>query len=55
MSVKFVNRYNKEYEQYYTYALEQFLIKKYDFSEYEAKIKVMHEFDKVKEDFENNK
>ena len=46
------NRYNKEYEQYYIYALEQFLIKTYGFSEHDAKVKVMQDFDEVKEDFE---
>ena len=45
-------RYNKEYEQYYIYALEQFLINTYGYSEYDAKVKVMQDFDKVKEDFE---
>ena len=46
------NRYNKEYEQYYIYALEQFLIKIYGFSEHDAKVKVMQDIDDVKEDFE---
>ena len=44
--------YNKEYEQYYIYALEQFLINTYGYSEYDAKVKVMQDFDEVKEDFE---
>ena len=44
--------YNKEYEQYYIYALEQFLINIYGYSEYDAKVKVMQDFDEVKEDFE---
>ena len=48
-----LNRYIKEYEKYYLYALEQFLIKTYGFSEHDAKIKVMQNFDEVKEDFEN--
>ena len=47
------NRYNKEYEQYYAYALEQFLIKTYGYSEHDAKVKVMGDFEEVKEDFEN--
>ena len=47
------NRYNKEYEQYYTYALEQFLIKTYGYSEHDGKVKVMGDFEEVKEDFEN--
>lgn len=45
-------RYNKEYEQYYIYALEQFLIKTYGYSEHDAKVKVMQDFDEVKEDFD---
>ena len=45
-------RYNKEYRQYYIYALEQFLIKTYGFSEHDARIKVMQDYDEVKEDFE---
>ena len=45
-------RYNKEYRQYYIYALEQFLIKTYGFSEHDARKKVMQDYDEVKEDFE---
>ena len=47
------NRYNKEYEEYYIYALEQFLINTYRYSEHDAKAKVMQDFDEVKKDFEN--
>ena len=47
-------RYNKEYQQYYIYALEQFLIKTYGYSEHDARIKVMQDYDEVKEDFERN-
>lgn len=46
------NRYNKEYQEYYVYALEQFLINTYEYSEYDARCKVMQDFDEVKEDFE---
>ena len=46
------NRYNKEYGQYYIYTLEQFLIKTYGCLEHDAKVKVMQDFDEVKEDFE---
>ena len=46
------NRYNKEYEQYFIYALEQFLINTYGYSENDAKVKVMQDFDEVKKDFE---
>ena len=49
------NRYNKEYEQYYIYALEQFLIKTSGFSEHDAKVKVMQDFDEIKKDFETEK
>ena len=45
-------RYNKEYEEYYINALEQFLINTYGYSEHDAKVKVMQDFDEVKEDFE---
>ena len=45
-------RYNKEYRQYYFYALEQFLIKTYGYSEHDARIKVMQDYDEVKKDFE---
>lgn len=47
------NRYHKEYEQYYKYALEQFLVKTYGYSIYDAKVMVMQNFDEVKKDFEN--
>ena len=48
------NRYNKEYEQYYIYALEQFLIHKKGYSDYDAKIEVMQNFEEVKKEFEKN-
>ena len=48
------NRYNKEYQEYYVYALEQWLIKTYDYAEYSARVKVMQDFDEVKEDFEKS-
>ena len=48
-----INRYNKEYEQYYIYALEQFLIKTYGYTEHDSKVKVMGDFEEVKEVFEN--
>ena len=48
------NRYNKEYQEYYVYALEQWLIKTYDYDEYSARVKVMQDFDEVKEDFEKS-
>ena len=48
-------RYNKVYRQYYIYALEQYLIKTYGFSKHDARIKVMQDYDEVKEDFERIK
>ena len=45
-------RYNKEYRQYYFYALGQFLIKTYGYSENDTRIKVLQDDDQVKEDFE---
>ena len=46
------NQYNKEYREYYNYALEQFLINTYDYDEYDARVKVMQDYDEVKKDFE---
>ena len=46
------NKYNKEYQEYYVYALEQFLINTYEYSEYDARVKVMQDFEEVKKDFE---
>ena len=34
------------------YALEQFLIRTYEYSEYDARVKVMQDFEEVKKDFE---
>ena len=48
------NRYNKEYQEYFVYALEQFLIRTYDYSEYDAKVKVMQDYEEVKKDFEDS-
>jgi len=45
------NQYNKEYREYYNYALEQFLINTYDYDEYDARVKVMQDFEEVKKDF----
>ena len=50
--LKMEPRYNNEYRQYYFYALEQFLIKTYGYSEHDARIKVMQDYDEIKEDFE---
>ena len=48
------NRYNKEYQEYFVYALEQFLIRTYDYSEYDARVKVMQDYEEVKKDFEDS-
>ena len=48
------NKYNKEYQEYYVYALEQFLINTYEYSEYDARVKVMQDFEEVKKDFEEH-
>ena len=48
------NKYNKEYQEYYVYALEQFLINTYEYSEYDARVKVMQDFEDVKKDFEEH-
>ena len=36
------------------YALEQFLIRTYEYSEYDARVKVMQDFEEVKKDFEEH-
>ena len=54
LEVNLKNKYNKEYEQYFVYALEQFLVKTKGYSDYDAKIKVMQNFEEVKEEFEKN-
>ena len=41
------NSYHKEYRTYMEYALQRFLIDKKGFSEYDAKIKVMRDFEEV--------
>ena len=41
-----------EYEQYASYALERYLIEKEGYDEYDAKVKVMQDFDEVKKCFE---
>ena len=46
------SRYNKEYRQYYIYALKQILIKTYGNAEHDARIKVMQDYDEEKEDCE---
>ena len=41
-----------EYEQYAEYALERYLIEKEGYEEYDAKVKVMQDYDEVKKWFE---
>ena len=42
----------QEYEQYAEYALERYLIEKEGYEEYDAKVKVMQDYDEVKKWFE---
>ena len=42
----------QEYEQYADYALERYLIEKEGCNEYDAKVKVMQDYDEVKKWFE---
>ena len=41
------NSYHKEYRTYMEYALQRFLTDKKGFSEYDAKIKVMRDYEEV--------
>ena len=45
-------KYKQEYEQYADYALERYLIEKEGYEEYDAKVKVMQDYDEVKKWFE---
>ena len=47
-----MSKYNKEYEEYYKYALERYLIETRDYTEWDAAVKVMQDFDEVKKEFE---
>ena len=42
----------QEYEQYADYALERYLIEKEGYNEYDAKVKVMQDYDEVKKWFQ---
>ena len=44
----------QEYEQYADYALERYLIEKEGYNEYDAKVKVMQDYDEVKKWFEES-
>ena len=45
-------KYRQEYEAYADYALERYLIEKEGYDEYDAKVKVMQDYDEVKKWFE---
>ena len=42
----------QEYEQYAEYALERYLIEKEGYEEYDAKVKVMQDYEEVRKWFE---
>ena len=44
--------YNKEYDQYYNYALERYLIEQEGYEDWDATIAVMQDFDLVKHKYE---
>ena len=48
----YVMKYRQEYEAYADYALERYLIEKKGYNEYDAKVKVMQDYDEVKKWFE---
>ena len=45
-------KYKQEYEQYADSALERYLIEKEGYNEYDAKVKVMQDYDEVRKWFE---
>ena len=45
-------KYKQEYEQYADYALERYRREKEGYNEYDAKVKVMQDYDEVKKWFE---
>ena len=45
-------KYRQEYELYADYALKRYLIEKEGYNEYDAKVKVMQDYDEVKKWFE---
>ena len=45
-------KYRQEYEMYADYALERYLIEKEGYDEYDAKVKVMQDYDEVKKWFQ---
>ena len=49
---KMNTRYHKEYQEYFVYALERWLINTYDYDDYAARAKVMQDFEEVKKEYE---
>ena len=47
-------KYGQEYEQYASYALERYLIEKEGYNEYDAKLKVLQDYEEVKKWFEES-
>ena len=43
--------YSKEYEQYAIFALERFLVETKHYSEYDAHVKVMQDYEEVKKEY----
>lgn len=48
------NLYHKEYRVYMEYALQRYLIEKKGFTEYDAKIKVMQDYEGVEKAAQND-
>ena len=49
------NFYHKEYRMNMEYALQRYLIEKKGFSEYDAQVKVMRDFEEVEKDAKEDK
>ena len=47
-------KYRQEYELYADYALERYLIEKEGYNEYDAKLKVLQDYEEVKKWFEES-
>ncbi len=50
-----MNSYNKEYRLYMEYALQRYLIENQGFSEYDAKIRIMQDFEEVEAEAKRDK
>lgn len=44
------NQYSREYQAYLTYALQRFLVEQRGYSEKDAEIKVMQDFEEVEQE-----